>query len=78
MCIKGSSFVVYILAVTYINMVGADTLSGVLPVENTTLQMVCDRCLILSKELLVPIIFVLAVNALSLQKRKTSLLKRLA
>lgn len=54
-----------------------DSASGVSSLGNTTLRMVCDKCLILLKELPVPITSALAVNAPSLSKRKTNLLKRL-
>lgn len=49
---------------------------GVSPAASTILQMVCGRCLILLNELPVLIMCALAVNALSLLKRKMNLLKR--
>lgn len=48
-----------------------------LSAASTILQMVCVKCLIHLKELPVPIMFALVVNAPSQQKKKMNLLKRL-
>lgn len=56
---------------------GANAIPGALYAVNTILQMVCGKCLILLKELPVLIMSALAVNVLSLLRRKMNLLRRL-
>lgn len=80
---KGSSFCflhdINIMCMLTYNSCGYEDTNighGVSPAASTILQMVCGRCLILLNELLVLIMCALAVNALSLLKRKMNLLKR--
>lgn len=69
------SFKYYVL-VFFAPQTSADSHSSNTHAANTTLPMACAKCLIHLKELHVLIIFVHAVSALFLLKRRMSLLRR--